>query len=477
MMVVLWTDALVWVLVALVMAYALHARRRAHLAAPWRRVGRSPSGMSAAVVIAAMALVALADSLHFRPRLPGGDPAKPAYAVQVLSVLDLALEPLRTRSERTYSAPFATRLYQRETVELGDGRVAREFARLRHGGAHLADEGERGADIARRGLAGAAGGVLAWGAFALAVVWLGARRARLPVRAALARIREGQGAVHWPAVLATLLPVCVLAGATVALAGAYHVLGTDKVGQDVLYLALKSVRTAYVIGGLTALVMLPLAVLLGIAAGYFRGWIDDLIQYVYTTINSIPGVLLIAAVVLMMQVWLDQNPDFFPTSAQRADARLLLLCVILGLTGWTGLARLLRAETLKVRELDYIQAARAFGVRDLRIITRHVLPNVMHIVVISLVMSFSGLVLAEAVLSYVGVGVDPTMTSYGTMINTARLEMAREPMVWWTLGAAFVFMFLIVLSANLLADAVRDAFDPRVRVGWRLVAGRARVAR
>jgi peptide/nickel transport system permease protein len=254
------------------------------------------------------------------------------------------------------------------------------------------------------------------------------------------------------------------------------VLGTDKVGQDVLYLALKSVRTAYVIGGLTALVMLPLAVLLGIAAGYFRGWIDDLIQYVYTTINSIPGVLLIAAVVLMMQVWLDQNPDFFPTSAQRADARLLLLCVILGLTGWTGLARLLRAETLKVRELDYIQAARAFGVRDLRIISRHVLPNVMHIVVISLVMSFSGLVLAEAVLSYVGVGVDPTMTSYGTMINTARLEMAREPMVWWTLGAAFVFMFLIVLSANLLADAVRDAFDPRVRVGRRLAAGRARVA-
>jgi peptide/nickel transport system permease protein len=184
-------------------------------------------------------------------------------------------------------------------------------------------------------------------------------------------------------------------------------------------------------------------------------------------------VLLIAASVLMMQVWLDKNPEFFPTAAQRADARLLLLCVILGLTGWTGLARLLRGETMKVRELEYILAARAFGVRSLRIITRHVLPNVMHIVIISLVMAFSGLVLAEAVLSYVGVGVDPSMTSYGTMINTARLEMAREPMVWWTLGAAFVFMFLIVLSANLLADAVRDAFDPRVRVGRGLALGKS----
>ena len=106
-----------------------------------------------------------------------------------------------------------------------------------------------------------------------------------------------------------------------------------------------------------------------------------------------------------------------------------------------------------------------------RIITRHILPNVMHIVLIALVMDFSGLVLAEAVLSYVGVGVDPSMISFGTMINAARLEMAREPMVWWSLAAAFAFMFVLVLAANLFADAVRDAFDPRVPC-WR----RARAA-
>jgi peptide/nickel transport system permease protein len=173
-------------------------------------------------------------------------------------------------------------------------------------------------------------------------------------------------------------------------------------------------------------------------------------------------VLLIAAAVLMMQVLIDTHPQWFATAAERADLRLLALCFILGVTSWTGLCRLLRGETLKLRELEYIQAAQAFGVSDLRIIARHILPNLMHIVIIALVMDFSSLVLAEAVLSYVGIGVDPTMISFGTMINNARMELAREPMVWWSLAAAFVFMFILVLAANLFADAVRDAFDPRL---------------
>ncbi len=124
---------------------------------------------------------------------------------------------------------------------------------------------------------------------------------------------------------------------------------------------------------------------------------------------------------------------------------------------------MLRGEAMKLREMDYIQAAVAFGVGHFKIIGRHILPNVMHIVLISIVLDFSALVLAEAVLSYVGVGVDPTMNSWGNMINSARMEMAREPIVWWPLLAAFIFMFVLVLSANLFADAVRDAFDPRLR--------------
>jgi peptide/nickel transport system permease protein len=145
--------------------------------------------------------------------------------------------------------------------------------------------------------------------------------------------------------------------------------------------------------------------------------------------------------------------------------RLLFLCLILGVTSWTGLCRLLRGEALKLREVEYVQAAVAFGVTPLRVMTRHLLPNVMHIVLISVVLDFSGLVLAEAVLSYVGVGVDPSTDSWGNMINGARLEMAREPVVWWSLAAAFVFMFALVLAANLFSDAVRDAFDPRLRRG------------
>jgi len=243
----------------------------------------------------------------------------------------------------------------------------------------------------------------------------------------------------------------------------YHVLGTDKVGQDVLYQAMKSIRTGLLIGTLTTLVMLPLALSLGIAAGYFRGWVDDLIQFIYTTLNSIPSVLLIAAAILILQVYMSKHEAQFTSLALRADMRLLFLCLILGVTTWTGLCRLLRAETLKLREMEYVQAAYAFGVGHGRILLRHVLPNLMHIVLISIVLDFSALVLAEAVLSYVNIGVDPTMSSWGNMINSARLEMAREPIVWWSLTAAFVFMFGFVLSANLFADAVRDAFDPRIR--------------
>ena len=155
----------------------------------------------------------------------------------------------------------------------------------------------------------------------------------------------------------TLLVILLTAGALISLAPHYHVLGTDKVGQDVLYLSLKSIRTGLLIGSLTTLIMLPFALGLGIAAGYFGGRIDDAIQYLYTTLNSIPGVLLIAAAVLVVQVQIEANAEFFDTAAARSDVRLLALCAILGVTGWTGLARLLRAEALKLRELEFVQAA------------------------------------------------------------------------------------------------------------------------
>lgn len=243
----------------------------------------------------------------------------------------------------------------------------------------------------------------------------------------------------------------------------YHLLGTSKIGEDVFYQSLKSVRTGFIIGTLTTLFMLPFAVVLGIMAGYFGGWIDDAIQYTYTTLSSIPGVLLIAAAVLTLQALMNRHEDWFQTLAQRSDARLLALCAILGVTSWTTLCRLLRGEVLKLREIEFIQAAKSLGVGHMNIMVKHLLPQLIPIILISVTLDFSGLVLAEAVLSYVGVGVDPASYSWGTMINSARLEMARVPIVWWSLSAAFIFMFSLVLCANIFADALRDAFDPRMQ--------------
>jgi len=462
--VILTTDALIFVLLAVVAASAWYISRHEHLAAPWKKVAHSRSGMIAAVIMLAFVVVGLLDSLHFRPRIAGEPAGKANFAVDVMSVFDVIASPLRTRQEKTYSAPFSAYLFSKETVELPDGSEARIYPRLMYGAAHLKDpERDKDADILKRAIAGVAIAALAWNVVLLCVTFWLAHRHKLALRVTWTAMWRGHTHVPWREMLITCGLLLLVFTPLIVLSGSYHVLGTDKVGQDVFYLSLKSIRTGLVIGTLTTLVMLPFALLLGILAGYLRGWVDDVIQYLYTTLNSIPGVLLIAASVLMLQAALDRHQDWFQTATERADARLFVLCMILGVTSWTGLCRLLRGESLKLRELDYIHAARAFGVSDLRIITRHILPNVMHIVLIAIVMDFSGLILAEAVLSYVGVGVDPAMNSFGTMINAARMEMARDPMVWWSLASAFVFMLMLVLSANLFSDSVRDAFDPRIR--------------
>ncbi len=447
--VVLWTDAALLAILLAALAGAFWLRGDALRMAAWRKVLARPSAMVSLVVLAFYLSLGLADSLHFRRALPAAGDGQVHYAAKLESVLDVVLAPLYLEQEKTYSAPLATRAFVKDTVER-EGRVAgRDYPRLKYGGAQLKNEDAHWTDVALRAATGAVAGLVAAVALAL-------------VAGRLLAAPPGDGAR--PALRAAWLTFALLAvviGVGVALAGGYHVFGTDKVGQDVLYLSLKSVRTALVIGIVTTLVTLPIAIVLGITAGYLGGWADDLIQYLYTVINSIPGVLLIAAAVLMMQVVIETHPEWFETATERADARLLALCVILGMTSWTGLCRLLRAETLKLRELDYVQAARAFGVGTAAILRRHVLPNLMHIVLIALVMDFSALVLAEAVLSYVGIGVDPNTISFGTMINAARMELARDPAVWWSLVAAFVVMFALVLAANLFADAVREAFDPR----------------
>jgi peptide/nickel transport system permease protein len=465
--VLLPTDLLVFVLILCTLLMVFQARSHAPLRESWRRVGEQPVAMATATILLIFAVIGFLDSLHYRPQLPPGQgghaTGKVVHSSEVLSALDALLTPLRAQTEKTYSAPFARQLFQRETVELSGGGQARIFPRLKYGARHLQADDSVLDDVIERLLWMPHLALAVTALFLLLLAVALAVSRRCGPFTAIGAILFGRTALAWRASLLVVYLAALLVLSGVELGSHYHVFGTDKVGQDVLYLTLKSVRTGLVIGTLTTLVMLPFAVALGIAAGYLGGWVDDLIQYLYTVLNSIPSVLLIAASVLMMQVVIDTHPQWFDTAAQRADARLLALCAILGITSWTGLCRLLRGETLKLRELDYVQAARAFGASTVAILRRHILPNVMHLVLITVVMDFSILVLAEAVLSYVGIGVDPTTISFGTMINMARAELAREPVVWWSLAAAFVFMLVLVLAANLLADAVRDAFDPRRR--------------
>jgi peptide/nickel transport system permease protein len=228
-------------------------------------------------------------------------------------------------------------------------------------------------------------------------------------------------------------------GAPLAHPGA-HLLGTDILGRDVLYLALKGARVALLIGGLTSLIVIPLALLMGVSAGYFGGRVDDVVFFVMSTLASIPTLLLLIALIMA----LGRGP--------------VQVCVAMGVTGWVGFCRIVRGETFKLRELDYVQAARALGVSETRIIFRHILPNLMHLVVITFVLLFSGLVLSEAILSYLGIGIDG---SWGQMIDQARDELARDPIIWWNLCAASAALFCLILAVNFVGDAVRDILDPR----------------
>lgn len=437
----LWSDWIVWILFFSSGIFFLWMRTQPHLYRPWRRILKNKLGMIAMVILIFYVATGMIDSIHFQVNS------------QSKSLLDVLIQPLGDNDEKTYSAPFAQQLFSQDIIVTPDGKEIRAYPKLNF----TADPDK----IPMLILTGFVIGLMSFIVILFSALYLlkGQQRYRDFWKAVI----RGKTEVAWREIFYTFGIIWVILWITVFLAANFHILGTDKVGQDVFYQAIKSIRTGLLIGILTTIFMMPFAIILGAFAGYFRGFIDDIIQYLYTTLSSIPGVLLIAASVLMLQVYIANHPELFPTIAKRADARLLALCFILGITSWASLCRLIRGETLKLRGLEYVQAAQSLGVRQMKIISRHIFPNVMHIVLITLVLDFSGLVLAEAVLSYVGVGVDPTTLSWGNMINSSRLELARDPIVWWPLIAALIFMFVLVLSANLFADSVRDAFDPRLQ--------------
>ena len=427
----LWTYMMVWILVFALLGWGWVISRSPQAQKQWRTIFRSSIAITSAIVLLFYLIFALLDSVHFKVEKQG----------DMVSLLDMVFDHRIKHTERTYSAPFASVEYAKSVV-VKDGVTQQVNLPLKYVNQDSIFQGSLIAIVVGLLISSLLiGGHLFW------------------------RKRRGwRDEIPWSTAYVVFTLIIIIFSWLYLMSFDYHVLGTDKVGGDVLYQSLKSIRTGVLIGILTTLLTLPIAIILGISAGLFRGWIDDLIQYIYTTLNSIPSVLLIAASVLLMQVVMDNNPQWFETSQERSDFRLLFLIVILGITSWTGLCRLLRAETLKISQVEFVTAAKAFGVSKFGIIRKHIIPNLMHIILISIVLDFSGLVLAEAVLSYIGIGVDPIMYSWGNMINQARLEMAREPMVWWSLFSAFIFMFVLVLSANLFSDRIQTVLDPRNKV-------------
>lgn len=449
----LWTDLMIWTLLFVILAGIRSIKNSEQARKQWRRIFESQVAMASAVILIFYFAFALLGSVHIQLASNGDEASEKRQGVY--SLLDLSLMHLIEQTERTYSAPFATHEYSTSLNFDEKGQVSQSYLALKYGGQHITKESSIWLDVLQK-----TGWPLLVTLGIMALLLIVHRLFRTQRFASHDLCNKGKS-LPWKTAYISLFSLLFLFIWFYYLSHFYHVLGTDKVGQDVLLQSIKSIRTGVLIGLLTTLVMLPLALILGISAGYFKGWVDDVIQYLYTTLNSIPGVLLIAAAVLVMQVIITNNSDWFGSTEERADLRLLFLIFILGLTSWTGLCRLLRAETLKISQVEYVSAAKAFGLGPFKIIKSHILPNLMHLVLIALVLDFSGLVLAEAVLSYVGVGVDPTTASWGNMINQARLEMAREPMVWWSLFSAFVFMFTLVLAANLFSDRVQTVLDPR----------------
>jgi len=437
----LLSDYLIWGLFLTLLALLIWGMRYPHWRRPCRQVMASHPGAAAAIILFFYILIGLLDSVHF----------------QTESLLDRLIQPLGKQNEQTYSAPFANHLFVQSVIALPSGEKIRGYPPLIYTHGNFLN-------IILRVIVGIMTGIVIGSIFLLGFLCIYSHKTSKKGRAILLEIIQGKTFIAWNVIIATFFICWIIVAVCALLAGHYHILGTDKIGRDVFYQTIKSIRTGLIIGTLTTLFTLPFALLLGTFAGYFRGWVDDIIQYFYTTLSSIPGVLLISASVLVLQVYMANHAADYPTIAQRADIRLLALCFILAITGWASLCRFLRGETLKIRELEFVQAAQTLGVNKITIILRHIIPNVFHIVLITLVLDFSVLVLAEVVLSYVGVGVDPTTLSWGNMINSSRLELAREPIVWWPLLAALIAMFGLVLAANLFADAVRDAFDPYLRM-------------
>lgn len=221
-----------------------------------------------------------------------------------------------------------------------------------------------------------------------------------------------------------------------------HFFGTDMFGRSVFAKVIRGTQIAMSVGLATSLIAIPIGVFLGALAGYFGGWVDDFITWLYTTFSSIPNIMLLISITMIL------------------GKGIFAVYIALGATSWVTLCRLIRGEVMKHKEREYVQAAGAIGGGHFRKLFLHILPNVTHIVIINTSLQFQFAIKSEVILSYLGLGVQGE-PSWGTMIDDAKLELSRG--VWWQLAAATTAMFLVVLAFNLLGDALRDSLDPKLK--------------
>jgi len=218
--------------------------------------------------------------------------------------------------------------------------------------------------------------------------------------------------------------------------------GLDIFGRSVLAKTIKGTEVAMSVGLVTALISAVIGIFLGAVAGYFGGKVDEFVVWFYTTFTSIPSIMLLIAITFIM------------------GKGLVAVYLALGLTSWVNLCRLIRGEVIRHKDREYVHAATAIGGNDFRKLFKHILPNVLHIVIINFSLTFQTAIKSEVILSYLGLGVQGR-PSWGTMIDDAKLELARG--VWWQLAAATMAMFVVVLAFNILGDALRDSLDPKLK--------------
>ena len=231
-----------------------------------------------------------------------------------------------------------------------------------------------------------------------------------------------------------------------------NVFGTDIFGRCVLRKTLYGTKISITVALCASFISIAIGVPLGAAAGYFRGFVDEIIVWVYSTLSSIPYILLILAFAVVLR-----DKSVFGYQLKGITAVYLAI----GLTSWVGICRLIRGEVIKHKEREYVLAAKSYGCSGGRIIFRHLIPNVFHLVIIDFSLRFVSFIHAEVILSFLGLG-EANRPSWGVMIDDARVELSRG--VWWQMAAATAAIFFISLALNIFGDALRDSLDPKLRV-------------